>query len=87
MNEDISSRYDVRSTVQNDVDKADKVDAAVERSSTNEWNTAFSRIEESTPESIFRKVVKQFDSSEQIWYLEAILLAMPPLLRSPTLSV
>ena len=45
MNEDISGRDDVRSTVRNDVGKADKVDATVERSSTNEWNTSSSHIE------------------------------------------
>ena len=42
MNEDISSRYGVRSTVRNDVGEADKLDAAVQRSSTDEWNTASS---------------------------------------------
>ena len=44
MNEDISSRDDVRSTVQSDVGKASKLDAAVQRSSTDEWNTASLRI-------------------------------------------
>ena len=58
MNEDISSRDDVRSTVRNDVGEADKLDATVEGSSTNEWNMASSRIEESTLKSIFRKVIK-----------------------------
>ena len=45
MNEDNSSRDDVRSTVQNNVGKADKIDATVERSSTDEWNTSSSHIE------------------------------------------
>ena len=40
MNEDISSRNDVQSTVQSDVDKADKLDAAVQQSSSNKWNAA-----------------------------------------------
>ena len=40
MNEDISSRDDVRSTVQSDVGEADKLDAAVQRSLSNEWNAA-----------------------------------------------
>ena len=40
MNEDISSRDDVRSTVQNDVGEADKLDATVQQSSTDEWTTA-----------------------------------------------
>ena len=51
MHEDISSRYDVLSTVQNDVGEADKLDATVEGSSTDEWNTASLRIEK-----VLRKV-------------------------------
>ena len=66
MNKDILSRYDVRSTVRNDVGKADKLDASVQRSSTDEWNTASSRILEGSPEIIFCKVVEQFDSSERM---------------------
>ena len=42
MNEDISSRDDIQSTVRNDVGKADKLDATIEGSLTNEWNTASS---------------------------------------------
>ena len=57
-NKDISCRDDVRSTVRNDVGEADKIDANIEGSSTNEWDTASSRIEESTPKSIFRKLIK-----------------------------
>ena len=66
MKEDISSRDDVRSTVQSDVGEADKLYAAVQRSSSNEWNTESSRIVEGSPESIFRKVVEKFDSSERM---------------------
>ena len=40
MNEDISSRNDVRITVRSDVGKADKLDTAVQRSSSYKWNTA-----------------------------------------------
>ena len=36
MNEDISSKDDVRSTVQNDVGEADKLDTTVQKSSTDE---------------------------------------------------
>ena len=43
MNEDISSRDDVRSNVLNDVGEADKLDATIEVSLTDEWNTASSR--------------------------------------------
>ena len=49
MNEDISSRDDVRSTVRSDVEEADKLDAAVQRSSSNEWNAASPRIVEGSP--------------------------------------
>ena len=66
MNEDISSKDDVQSTVRSDVDEADKLNATVERSLSDEWNTASSQIEEGSPESIFRKVVKQFDSSKRM---------------------
>ena len=66
MNEDIYSRDDVRSTVRNDVDEADKLDATVEGSSTDEWNTASSQIVEGSTESVFRKVLKKFDSSERM---------------------
>ena len=40
MNKDISSRDDVRSTVRSDVGEADKLDAAVQRSLCDKWNTA-----------------------------------------------
>ena len=40
VNEDISSRDDVRSTVRSDVGKAEKLNAAVQKSSSDEWNTA-----------------------------------------------
>ena len=37
MNEDISSRDGVRSTVRSDVGEADKLDAAVQRYLSDEW--------------------------------------------------
>ena len=40
MNKYISSRDDVQSTVRSDVGKADKLDAAVQLSLSNEWNAA-----------------------------------------------
>ena len=45
MHEDISGRDDLRSTVRNDAGKADKLDATVDGSSTDEWNTASLRVE------------------------------------------
>ena len=79
MNEDISSRDDVRNTVRNDVGKADKLDATAQRSSTNEWNTASSQIEEGSPESIFRKVVEKFDSSERMNLANSLSVQTPEL--------
>ena len=79
MNEDISSRNDVWSTVRNDVGEADKLDAAVQQSSTDEWNTASLKIEEGSPESIFRKVVEQFDSIERINLANSLSVQTPEL--------
>ena len=61
MQEDISGRDDVRSTVRNDVREADKLNSTVDRPSAAERNTASSRIEECTPKSIFRKSIKKLD--------------------------
>ena len=74
MNKDISSRDYDRSTIRSDVGEADKLDAAVQRSSSDEWNTASSRIVEGSPESIFRKVVEKSDSSK--WMNLAKLLSV-----------
>ena len=82
MNEYISSRYDVRSTVQYDSCEADKLDAAVQRSSTDEWNTASSQIEEGSPESIFRKIVEQFDSSERMNLANSLSVHTPELVSN-----
>ena len=65
MNKDIWSRYDALS-VQSDVGELDKLDTAVQRSSTDESNTAPSRIEECSMESIFPKTVKESNSSERM---------------------
>ena len=88
MNEDISSRDDVRSTVRNDVGEADKLDAAVQRSSTDEWNTESLRIEESTPEIIFHRVVKQLDWSERMNLVNSLSVQTPELVsfRHPTIQ-
>ena len=66
MNEDISSRDDVQSTVRSYVGKPDKLDASVQRSSSNEWNAAPSRIVEGSPKSIFREIVEKSDSSKRM---------------------
>ena len=66
MNKDISSRDYVLSTVRSDVGEADKLDADVQISLSNEWNATPSQIVEGSPESIFRKVVEKSDSSERM---------------------
>ena len=48
MNEDISSRNDIWSTVRSDVGKADKLDTSVQQSLSDKWNAAPSRIVEGT---------------------------------------
>ena len=77
MNKDISSRDDVRSTVRSDVGEADKLDVAVQRSSSNEWNTASSRIVEGSTESIFHKVVEKSDSSERMNLANSLRIHTP----------
>ena len=79
MNEDISSRYDVRSTVRSDVGEADKLDAAVQKYLSDEWNKAPLRIVEGSPESIFRKVVKNSDSNERMKLTNSLSVHTPEL--------
>ena len=79
MNKDIYSRDDVQSTVWRDVGEADKLDAAVRRSSSDEWNTASSRIVEGSPESIFSKVVEKSDSSERMNLANSLSVHTPDL--------
>ena len=66
MHKDISGRDNVRSTVRNDLRIADKLDTTVDRLTTDERNTAYSRIVECTPKSIFRKEIKEFNSRSQM---------------------
>ena len=63
MNKDISCRDYAQSIVRNDIVEADKLDATVEGSSTDEWNATSSQIEESTLKCSYRKVIKQLDLS------------------------
>ena len=66
MNEDISSRDDVLSTVRSDIGKAEKLDTAIQRSLTDKRNTAPSRIEEGSPRSIFTEIVEESNSSKRM---------------------
>ena len=79
MNEDIFSRDDVWSTVRNDVGEADKLNAAVQKSSFDEWNTASLRIAEGSTESISRKVVEKSDSSERMNLAKSLSVHTPEL--------
>ena len=58
MNRDISSRDDVRSTVLSDVGGADKLDAAVQQSSSDKWNAAPLIIVEFIPKIFFCEIVE-----------------------------
>ena len=88
MNKDISCRDYVQSTVRNDVSKADELDTTVEGYLTAEWNTASSRIEESTPKSIFRKVIKQLDLSDRMNLTNSLSVQTPDLIsfRHPAIQ-
>ena len=66
MHEDISSRYDIRSTFRNDVGEADKLNTTIDGSSTDKWNKSSSLSEESTLKSIFRKGIKKLDLSDRM---------------------
>ena len=79
MNEDISSRNDVRSTVRSDVSEADKLDTTVQRSSSNKWNAEPSRIVEVSPKIIFRKIIEKSDSSERMNLVKSLGVQTPEL--------
>ena len=66
MHEDISGGDNVRSTVRNDVQIADKLDTTVKAFTTDKRNTAPSQIVEYAPKIIFVKEIKQFDSSSKM---------------------
>ena len=85
MNRDISIRDDVRSTVRSDVGKADKLDTAVQRSSSDKWNAAPLQIVEGSPKSIFPEIVKKSDSSERMNLANSLGVQTPKLvlLRHP----
>ena len=87
MNKDNSCKDYVRSNVQNDVGEADKLDATLAGYLTNEWNTASLRIEESTPKSIFRKVIKQLDSSDWMNFINSLSVQTPDLVSFRNLTI
>ena len=88
MNEDISSRDDVRSTVRSDVGEADKLGTAVQQSSSDKWNAAPSRIVEGSPKNIFPEIVEKSDSSERMNLAKSLRVQTPKLvlLRHPPMQ-
>ena len=88
MHKDIFGRDYVRSTVHSDVREANKLDATVDGSSTDEENTASSQMEESTPNSIFRKGIKKLDSSYRMNLANFLLFQTIDLVcfRDPTIQ-
>ena len=88
MHEDISGRDNVRSIVHNDVREANKLDTTVDGPTTDERNTASSRIEECTPKSIFRKEIKKIDSSSQMNLANSVPVKTPDLVsfRDPAIQ-
>ena len=79
MNEYISIRDDVRSTVRSDVGEADKLEAAVQQSFSDEWNAAPSWIVEGSPKSIFREIVEKSDSSKRMNLANSLSVQTPEL--------
>ena len=88
MHKDVSGRDNVWSTVRNDVREADKLDTTVDVTTTDEQNTASSRIEECAPKIIFRKEIKKFDSSSQMNLAKYVRVKTPDLVsfRDPTIQ-
>ena len=60
----------------------------VYESLTNEWNTAYSQIEEITPKSIFRKSIKKLDSSNRMNVTNSLRVQTPDFVyfRDPTIQ-
>ena len=88
MKKDILSRNDVRSTVRSNVGEAEKLDTAVQLSSSDKWNMAPSRIVEGSPKIIFREIVEKSDSSERMNLANSLGVQTPELvlLRHPTMQ-
>ena len=88
MHEDIPGRNDLRSTVRNDVGEAEKLDTTVDGPMTDKRNAAPFRIKQCTPESIFRKEIKNIDLSSRVNFANSSGVEDPELvlLRDPTIQ-
>ena len=78
MNKNIWSGYD-NFSVRSDVGEADKLNSAVQRSSTDERNTASSRIEEESLESSFPKIIEESNSSKRMNLANSLSIETPKL--------
>ena len=89
MNKDISIRDDVRNTLRSDVGEADKLDTAVQRSSSDKCIVAPSQIVEGSPKSIFPEIVKKSDSSKRMNLANSLGVQTPKLvlLRHPPMQI
>ena len=73
----VNDNFNVRS----DVGEADKLDNIVQRSPTNERNTASPRIEEESLEIIFSKIVEESPPSEQMNLANSLSIETPKLIH------
>ena len=72
---------DYNFSVQSDVDEADKLDTIVQRSPTNEGNTASPLIDEESLENIFSKIVEESNSSERMNLANSLSIETPNLVH------
>ena len=71
-------------SVQSDMDEADKLDTIVQKSPTNERNTASPQIEEGSLESVFSKIVEESNSSQRTNLANSAIIEPPKLLHHLT---
>ena len=64
-------------SVRSDVGETDKLNTAVQKSSTDESNMVSSRIEEESLESIFPKIIKESNSSKQMNLANSLSIETP----------
>ena len=78
VNKNISSGDD-NFSVRSDVGEADKLNTAVQQSSTDERNTASLQIEEDSLESIFPKIIKESNSNKRTKLANSLSIETPKL--------
>ena len=64
-----------------DVDEADKLNTIVQRYPTNKSNKAYPRIEEESIESIFSKIVEEFNSSKRMNLANSLSIEIPKIVH------